>query len=234
MSPDPLTEKAAATLPPAPISLPLAGARKVAARRMVEAWAAPVFHLSVDVDMTRVLAADLKSVGGTVTDGILRSCTRALTAHPALNAHFADNVVTVFPAVHVGLAVATEAGLTVPVLRDLQECDLGGIASRRKEAVAKARAGKLVMSDITGGTFTVSNLGMMGIDRFDAILNPPQVAILAVGSTAMVPVIRDGAVSGAPMAAFTLTCDHRAVDGATGAALLAEIRDGLESGSALT
>ena len=233
MTADALSGLADATLPPAPVSTPLAGARKVAARRMVEAWAAPVFHLSVDVDMTQVLAADLKSLGGTVTDAILRSCTQALTAHPALNAHFADNVVTVFPSVHVGLAVATQAGLTVPVLRDLQTCDLAGIAERRKAAVAKARAGKLVMSDITGGTFTVSNLGMMGIDRFDAILNPPQVAILAVGSTAIVPVVRDGVVTSAPIAAFTLTCDHRAVDGATGAALLTGIRDGLQSGSAL-
>lgn len=220
--------------PLGPVSTPLTGGRKVAARRMVEAWAAPVFHLSVDVDMTRVLAADLKSAGATVTDAILVSCTRALIAHPALNAHFADNVVTVFPAVHLGLAVATDAGLTVPVLHDLQDCDLGEVAARRKVAVAKARAGKLVMADITRGTFTVSNLGMMGIDRFDAILNPPQVAILAVGTTASVPVIRDGVVIAAPIAAFTLTCDHRAVDGATGAALLAEIRRGLESGSALT
>lgn len=217
-----------------PVSTPLAGARKVAARRMVEAWSAPVFHLSVDVDMTRVLATDLKASGATVTDAILIACARALVAHPALNAHFADNVVTVFPAVHLGLAVATAAGLNVPVLHDLQDCDLGAVAASRKVAVAKARAGKLVMSDITGGTFTVSNLGMMGIDRFDAILNPPQVAILAVGTTATVPVIRDGVVVAAPMATFTLTCDHRAVDGATGAALLTEIRRGLESGSALT
>ena len=229
------TETSDATgTPPGPVSTPLAGIRKVAARRMVEAWAAPVFHLSVDVDMTKVLAADLKSAGGTVTDAILLSCTRALLLHPALNAHFADNNITVFPTVHLGLAVATEAGLTVPVLHDTQDCDLGQVAALRKEAVAKARTGKLVMKDITGGTFTVSNLGMMGIDRFDAILNPPQVAILAVGSTADTPVIRDGALTSAPIAAFTLTCDHRAVDGATGAALLTEIRRGLESGSALS
>ena len=216
-----------------PVTTALAGIRKVAARRMVQAWAAPVFHLEVDVDMTRVLAADLKAVGATVTDVILRACAQALQTTPGLNAHFADDAVTVFPAVNIGLAVATEAGLTVPVLHDLQQLSLADIATRRKDVVSRARGGKLVMKDVTGGTFTVSNLGMMGIDRFDAILNPPQVAILAIGSTCELPVVRDGAVSVAPMASFTLTCDHRAVDGASGATLLTGIRAALESGDVL-
>ncbi len=213
------------------VSTPLAGMRKVAARRMVEAWAAPVFHLGVDVDMTRVLAADLKAVGGTVTDAILQACATALVETPALNAHFADNVITTYDRVNIGLAVATEKGLTVPVLADLQGLDLAGIAGKRKEVVSRARAGKLGMADVTGGTFTVSNLGMLGIDRFDAILNPPQIAILAVGSTVQTPVVRDGQVVVAPIAAFTLTCDHRAVDGAGGAALLAGIRRFMEQGT---
>ncbi|GGM05168.1 2-oxo acid dehydrogenase subunit E2 [Nakamurella endophytica] len=223
----------APALPSAPVSTPLAGVRKVAARRMVEAWAAPVFHLGVDVDMTRLLGADLRSRGATVTDAIVLACVRALQAHPQLNAHFADNVVTVFPSINVGLAVATDAGLTVPVLADLGGEALPGIAAKRKDVVARARAGKLAMKDITGGTFTVSNLGMLGIDRFDAILNPPQIAILAVGSTVQTPVVRDGAVTVAPLASFTLTCDHRAVDGATGAGLLADIRAALERGDGL-
>jgi pyruvate dehydrogenase E2 component (dihydrolipoamide acetyltransferase) len=212
------------------VAKPLAGIRKIAARRMVEAWAAPVFHLSVNVDMSAVLAADLKAVGGTVTDAILLASASALTAQPDMNAHYTDNVITTFSDINIGLAVATEKGLTVPVLHRLQGAGLADIARIRKEVVTKARTGKLAMRDISDGTFTVSNLGMLGIDQFDAILNPPQVAILAVGSTAQTPVVVDGAVQVRPIASFTLTCDHRAVDGATGAALLTGIRDALQSG----
>ena len=211
------------------VSKPLAGIRKIAARRMVEAWAAPVFHLSVNVDMSTVLAANLKALGATVTDAILLACASALTKQPGMNAHFADNVVTTFSDINIGLAVATEKGLTVPVLHRLQGAGLADIAAARKDVVTKARTGKLAMRDISNGTFTVSNLGMLGIDAFDAILNPPQVAILAVGSTAQTPVVVDGEVKIRPLASFTLTCDHRAVDGATGAGLLTAIRDALQS-----
>ncbi len=212
------------------VAKPLVGIRKIAARRMVEAWAAPVFHLSVNVDMSAVLAADLKRLGGTVTDAILLASARALVAQPEMNAHFAENIVTTFTDVNIGLAVATEKGLTVPVLHRLQQAGLADIAGKRKEAVTKARTGKLALRDISDGTFTVSNLGMLGIDQFDAILNPPQVAILAVGSTAQTPIVVDGEVQVRPIASFTLTCDHRAVDGAAGAALLTGIRDALQSG----
>ncbi len=212
------------------VAKPLAGIRKIAARRMVEAWSAPVFHLSVNVDMSAVLAANLKAVGATVTDAILFACTGALTAQPGMNAHFADNVVTTFSDVNIGLAVATDKGLTVPVLHRLQGTTITEIAGVRKDVVTRARTGKLSMRDISDGTFTVSNLGMLGIDQFDAILNPPQVAILAVGSTAQTPIVVDGEVQVRPIASFTLTCDHRAVDGAAGAALLTGIRDALQSG----
>ena len=213
------------------ISKPLAGIRKIAARRMVQAWAAPVFHLSVNVDMSAVLAANLKAIGATVTDAILYASASALVAQPGMNAHFADNVITTFTDVNIGLAVATDKGLTVPVLHRLQGATVTDIAGVRKDVVTRARTGKLSMRDISDGTFTVSNLGMLGIDQFDAILNPPQVAILAVGSTAQTPIVVDGEVQVRPIASFTLTCDHRAVDGATGAALLTGIRDALQSGN---
>jgi pyruvate dehydrogenase E2 component (dihydrolipoamide acetyltransferase) len=213
------------------VSTPLTGIRKIAARRMVEAWAAPVFHLSVNVDMSAVLGANLKARGATVSDAIMLASAAALTANPALNAHFSDNVVTTFTEVNIGLAVATAKGLTVPVLKRLQDADLTEIAEIRKDVVTRARVGKLTMRDISDGTFTVSNLGMLGIDTFDAILNPPQVAILAVGSTAQTPVAVDGQVQIRPIASFTLTCDHRAVDGATGAGLLTGIRDTLQNGN---
>lgn len=208
---------------------PLKGIRRTAARRMITAWQAPVFHLSVEVDMSAALAAKGKTAGATVTDILLASCAQALTAHPGLNAHYADEAVTVFEEVNLGIAVATDAGLVVPVVHGAERLDVAGLAQARREVVGKARAGKLGMADVTGGTFTVSNLGMMGIDRFDAILNVPQVAILAVGSTRQRQLWNDGDPAWRPVAELTLTCDHRAIDGATGATFLAALHTALES-----
>lgn len=223
------TEEAAAPEYPG-VAKPLAGIRKIAARRMVEAWAAPVFHLGVDIDMSAVLAADLKAVGSTVTDAILQACAVALVEQPGLNAHYGDNVITTYADVNIGLAVATEKGLTVPVLHRLQGASLADIAPKRKDVVGRARTGKLAMKDVSDGTFTVSNLGMLGIDEFDAILNPPQIGILAIGSTRRMPVAGSSdQVELRPISRFTLTCDHRAVDGASGSGLLTAIRRQLES-----
>ena len=179
---------------------PLTGIRKIAARRMVEAWSAPVFHLAVDVDMSAVLAADLRTVGATVSDAILEACAAALGRAPGDERPLRRRVVTTFGDVNIGLAVATEKGLTVPVLHRLQARGVTEIAAVRKDVVDRARTGKLSMRDISDGTFTVSNLGMLGIDAFDAILNPPQVAILAVGSTTPTPVAVNGDVRIRPMA----------------------------------
>lgn len=195
---------------------------------MVAAWAAPVFHLTVEVDMTNALRTRESEPTATVTDALLAACAAALRAHPALNAHYADEVVTAFDAVNLGVAVATDAGLTVPVIHGADGLELSALAAARRDVVARARAGKLAMADVSGGTFTVSNLGMMGIDRFDAILNVPQVAILAVGSTRQRQVWNGGDPQWTPIAEFTLTCDHRAIDGATGAAFLTAIRDHLQ------
>lgn len=208
---------------------PLKGIRRTAARRMVAAWEAPVFHLTVEVDMTSALTVKERTPGATVTDALLQSCARALVAHPALNAHYAEESVTTFTDVNLGMAVATEAGLMVPVIHGADRLDLNGFADARRDVATRAREGKLQMPDVTGGTFTVSNLGMMGIDRFDAILNVPQVAILAVGSTKHRQVWNDGDPAWRPIAELTLTCDHRAIDGATGAAFLAAVREHLES-----
>lgn len=208
---------------------PLKGIRRTAARRMVAAWQAPVFHLVVEVDMSAALAAKGQTAGATVTDILLACCASTLRAHRSLNAHYADEAVTVFDEVNLGIAVATDAGLVVPVVHGADRLDVGGLAAARKEVVGKARTGKLAMADVTGGTFTVSNLGMMGIDRFDAILNVPQVAILAVGSTRQRQVHNDGDPVWRPVGELTLTCDHRAIDGATGAGFLAALRAALES-----
>jgi pyruvate dehydrogenase E2 component (dihydrolipoamide acetyltransferase) len=210
-------------------AVPLKGIRRTAARRMILAWEAPVFHLDVEVDMSAALAAKSQVDGATVTDVLLASCAQALKSHPAVNAHYADEVVTLFDEVNLGIAVATEAGLVVPVVHGVDQLDVAGIAAARREVVGKARDGKLSMPDVTGGTFTVSNLGMMGIDRFDAILNVPQVAILGVGTTRQRQVWNDGDPAWRPVALLTLTCDHRAIDGATGAGFLSALQASLES-----
>lgn len=211
----------------APEPRPLKGLARTAARRMVKAWEAPVFHLTIEVDM----GAALQSKGGgvTVTDLLVRALSLALKAHPAVNAHYDDEAVTVFDDVNVGIAVATEAGLMVPVVQRADTLDVGGLAAARRDLVERAHAGALKMPDVTGGTFTVSNLGMLGIEEFDAILNVPQVAILAVGATREVPVHVDGETVWRPRARLTLTCDHRALDGATGARFLATLRQELET-----
>lgn len=206
---------------------PLIGLARTAARRMIKAWEAPVFHLAVDVDMTAALAA--KGDGITVSDLLVRCCTVALQGHPAVNAHYGDESVSVFEDVNVGLAVATDAGLMVPVIQRAQNLDVAGVAAARRDLVTRAHGGALKMPDVSGGTFTVSNLGMLGVDAFDAILNVPQVAILAVGSTRPQPTLVDGDTVWRPTARFTLTCDHRALDGATGARFLATLRTELES-----
>ncbi len=206
----------------------LKGIRRTAARRMVAAWEAPVFHLGVQVDMTEALGVKEHAAGATVTDVLLLACATALREHPALNAHYGEESVTRLEEVNLGLAVATEAGLMVPVVHGADGLGLDGIAERRRDVAVRAREGALGMADVTGGSFTVSNLGMMGIDRFDAILNVPQVAILAVGSTRHQQVWNDGDPQWRPVADLTLTCDHRAVDGATGAAFLSTLKERLE------
>ena len=206
---------------------PLKGLARTAARRMIKAWEAPVFHLAVDVDMTAALAA--KGDGITVSDVLVRCCAVALREHPAVNAHYSDESVSVFDDVNVGLAVATDAGLLVPVIQRAHNLDVAGIAAARRDLVTRAHGGALKMPDMSGGTFTVSNLGMLGVDAFDAILNVPQVAILAVGRTRPQPALADGATLWLPTARLTLTCDHRALDGATGARFLATLRAELET-----
>ena len=223
------TGRPAAVEVPKSTTTPLRDIRKVAARRMVQAWAVPVFHLTVEVDMTRALTVKERDPGATVTDALLTACATALKAHPAINAHCDGESVTVFDDVNVGIAVATDAGLVVPVVHDVGSLDLAGLAAARRDVVGRARGGKLKSADISGGTFTVSNLGMLGIDYFDAILNIPQVAILAVGATSRRQVWNGGDPAWRPITELTLTCDHRAVDGATGAAFLTAVRDLLQS-----
>lgn len=200
---------------------------KLMVRAMNAAWSAPMFPVTVEVDMTNASAR--KQPGVTLTDIILADCAATLATHPALNAHWQEEGVVEYDAVNLGLAVASERGLTVPVIHGAEALDLAGIAESRKALVDKVRAGRIGIAEVMGGTFTVSNLGMFGVARFTAIINPPQVAILAVGGTTMRQVWNDGSPEWRPIAEFTLTSDHRAVDGARAAGFLADLKARLEA-----
>ena len=216
--------------------LELTSTRKTIARRLTEAWQAPVFQLTVSADMTRALELRERLVDRlrdgetkpTVSDLLTKVCAAALVRHPAVNAHFADDRILRFPVAHVGIAVAAPNGLVVPVVRDADRQTIQEIAAARADVVGRARDGKLKREDLEGGTFTISNLGMYGIEQFVAVLNPPQAAILAVGATVETPVVRDGQVEVRPLMNMTLTCDHRAIDGADGAEFLRTVKELLE------
>lgn len=210
------------------VEVALKGFKKIAARRMVQAWQAPVFHLTVEVDMERLLVYAKSIEGVTVTDVLIHCVSQGLKQVIDLNSHYSEEIVTTFSEINIGIAVATDKGLVVPVIHGVEDLDLKAVANKRNNVVSLARDGKLAMANIEGATFTISNLGMLGIDSFDAIVNPPQVGILAIGSTKSIPVVMDGKIQSRKRANFTLTCDHRAIDGATGAKFLSLVRTLLE------
>jgi pyruvate dehydrogenase E2 component (dihydrolipoamide acetyltransferase) len=214
----------------------LTSTRRTIARRLTEAWQAPVFQLTVTADATELVATRERMVEllregetkPTVSDVLTRLVASALVRHRPVNANFVDGKLHRFTAANVGLAVAAPSGLVVPVIRDADRKSVQQIAADRADIVSRARDGKLQLADLEGGTFTISNLGMYGIEQFVAVLNPPQAAILAVGATEERPVVRDGELQVLPMLTLTLTCDHRTIDGATGAEFLATVKAGLE------
>jgi pyruvate dehydrogenase E2 component (dihydrolipoamide acetyltransferase) len=248
-------ERAAATgAPPAPSAAPtptfvpqeveveqLSSMRKTIARRLTEAWQAPVFQLGITVDMGRALEVrkrlvELNADGAkpTVSDLITKVCAMALIRHRAVNALYKGDAIELHPTANIGIAVAIPNGLVVPVIQGCERKTIAEIAAARAELVDRARSSRLQQGDLDGGTFTISNLGMFRIERFIAVLNPPQAAILAVGSTEEKPVVVDGQVVVRPRMELTLTCDHRAIDGATGAQFLGDVKTFLEEpGAAL-
>jgi pyruvate dehydrogenase E2 component (dihydrolipoamide acetyltransferase) len=212
----------------------LSNVRKTIARRLTEAWQIPVFQLQASADMTRVNALVARfrerdpDVRVTVTDVLTRVCAQALMRHREVNAEFTEDAILLHPTANVGLAVAAPQGLVVPVIRSAERLSLGEIAGLRADLVGRARESKLRAEDLEGGTFTISNLGMYAVERFTAVLNPPQAAIVAVGATEerVVPVGGETAVR--PMVTLTGTFDHRAVDGAPAAAFLQTLKESLE------
>lgn len=209
--------------------LTLSNIWRIMAERTTQSWTSvPHFYLVREVNAGRLVAwreqmlrrSTDPAVKVTYTDLLVKIVAAALRTHPRLNAFCSEGKVTLKEEIHIGLAVAVEEGLVVPVIHQADKLNLSEIARQREELVTKAHAGKLRPQDISGGTFTISNLGMYGADAFNAIIHQPQVAILAVGRIAerVVPVNGQPAVQ--PMVLLTLSCDHRAVDGARGAQFL--------------
>ena len=165
----------------------------------------------------------------TVSDVLTRLVASALVRHRPVNANFVDGKIHRFASANVGLAVAAPSGLVVPVIRDAERKSVLQIAADRADIVSRARDGKLQLADLEGGTFTISNLGMYGIEQFVAVLNPPQVAILAVGSIEDRAAAVDGELATVPTLTMTLTCDHRAIDGSEGAEFLRTVKQLVEA-----
>jgi pyruvate dehydrogenase E2 component (dihydrolipoamide acetyltransferase) len=200
---------------------------RVMAERTTRSWQeAPQFVLSRDVDASRlqswrdVARRKPGSEGVSVTDLLVKLCAEALRRHPRVNASWSDGEIVAGAGVNVGIAVATDDGLVVPVVHGADTLSLAGISARRRAVAEAAREGRLHLADVEDGTFTISNLGMYGVDAFQAIVNAPQAAILSVGRIAQRPVVHDGEVVVRPMLTLTVSFDHRVVDGARGAEFL--------------
>ncbi len=207
---------------------------KAIAQRMGESnGPVPHFYVESQIDMEKALQLrkdlnDALEVKVSVTDMIVRASALALLDHPEVHRSWVAEGLAYHAHANIGIAVALDEGLIVPVIRHADQKTLVEIATESQDLATRARAGRLLQAEIEGGTFTVSNLGMMGVTRFLAIINPPESAILAVGATVETPVVRDGAVVVRPIMTVTLSCDHRATSGAGGAALLQSFKKYLE------
>jgi pyruvate dehydrogenase E2 component (dihydrolipoamide acetyltransferase) len=227
--------RSAGSKAPAGEIVPLTPMRRVIAERMsLSKQTAPHFYLSIDVDMTEVIKkrTDWKEKGerivASINDFILSAVAASLRDFPSLNSTLTDRGVQILPDVNIGLAVAVEDGLVVPVIRNADRLVLRELAQRSRELAEKAQHKKLFPSDYEGGTFTVSNLGMFGVDGFVAIINPPQCAILAVGRVAPRAVPDGEKLAVRSMMTMTLSADHRIVDGVIGAKFLQKVKRSLE------
>ncbi len=215
----------------------LSKTQQVIARRMAESKAtAPHFYLRAAVDMSQAVEGRQKlkafsrgdSVLPSFNDMVVKACALALREHPRANGAYRDGRFELYSRVNVGVAVATEDALVVPTVFDADEKSLRQIAAESRELAAKVRDGRITPPELSGATFTVSNLGMYGIEGFSAVINPPQAAILAVGAIEERPVVRDGEIATAHLMQVDLACDHRILYGAPAAEFLARVRALLE------
>jgi pyruvate dehydrogenase E2 component (dihydrolipoamide acetyltransferase) len=211
--------------------------QQVVARRMAESKAtAPHFYLQAEIDMSAAVAARGRlrrttpegEVVPSFNDMVVKACALALREHPLANGAYRDGRFELYSRVNVGVAVAAPDALVVPTVLDADRKGLREIATETRALAGKVREGSITPPELSGGTFTVSNLGMYGVVGFSAVINPPQAAILAVGEIAERPVVRDGAIATAHLMGVTLACDHRILHGAPAAGFLARIRALLE------
>lgn len=210
--------------------------RKVIASRLAESkFTSPHFYLTIEIDMDEAIAAR-KQINGMIApekisfnDLIVKAVAKSLRKHPAVNSSWLGDRIRYNDHIHIGVAVAVDDGLLVPVVRFADGKRLAQIGAEVKDMAGKARAKKLQPEDWEGNTFTISNLGMFGIDEFTAIINPPDACIMAVGGIAEKPVVKNGQIVPGNIMKVTLSCDHRVVDGAVGSAFLNSFRDYMES-----
>ena len=215
---------------------PLTQIRKTIARRLSESIGPiPTFYLTAEFDMERVaeMRGAMAAMGDefkvSFNDIVLKAVATALAQHPEVNAHWLGDKIRYFNRVHLGMAVAIEDGLITPVIFDADQKRMSEISRESRELAKRARERKLKPEEYTGSTFSVSNLGMFGIDQFTAIINPPEVGILAIGALEEKPVAIDGAVATRKRMRVTMSCDHRVVDGALGARFLQTLRRLIEN-----
>ncbi len=214
--------------------VPVSQMRKVIAKRLSESlFTAPHFYLTMSIDMDAAVAARAKinevaPVKISFNDMVLKATALALRQHPKVNSSWLGDKIRYNHHINIGVAVAVEDGLLVPVVRFADGKSLSQIGAEVKDYAQKAKDKKLQPADWEGSTFTISNLGMFGIDQFTAIINPPDACILAVGGIAQVPVVKNGQVVPGNVMKLTMSCDHRVVDGATGAAFLQTLKSLLE------
>ncbi|MGH7308727.1 MAG: dihydrolipoamide acetyltransferase family protein, partial [Candidatus Rokuibacteriota bacterium] len=228
----------AAKAPAVPVAQPAAGGVsnvwRIMAERMTASWTtAPHFYLVREVNVGRLVSwreKASKHTGAriTYTDLLVKLVAATIAQHPGVNASWRDGAIVRHAEINIGLAVAIDDGLVVPVVQRADTLKLPELAARREDLVSRAQAGKLRPADIQGGGFTISNLGMYGVDAFNAIVNPPQAAILAVGRIADRVVAVNGQPAVQPTMVLTLSCDHRAIDGARGAQFLGALADLIE------
>jgi pyruvate dehydrogenase E2 component (dihydrolipoamide acetyltransferase) len=216
--------------------VPLTQLRRTIARRLAESIGPiPTFYLTAEYDVERVaemrtaMAAMGTEYKVSFNDIVLKAVATALAQHPAVNAHWLGDAIRMHARVHLGMAVAVDDGLITPVIFDADKKGLRQIATESRELAARARARKLTPPEYTGSTFSISNLGMFGIDQFTAIINPPEAAILAIGAVEAKPVAVNNTVAIRQRMRVTLSCDHRVIDGATGAQFLKTLRNLIEN-----
>lgn len=209
--------------------------RKIIAQRLGESkFSRPHFYLTMSLTMDKAMEArtainELSPVKVSFNDMVIKACAMALRSHPAVNSSWMGDFIRQNHHIHVGTAVAVDEGLIVPVIRFADQKSLSQIAQEAGNLIDKARTKKIQPQEFTGNTFTISNLGMMDIDEFTAIINPPDSCILAVGRIAPTPVVEDGQVVVRNIMKITLSCDHRCVDGAVGSRFLQTVKAYLEN-----